>query len=114
MVKTDIKIENFKKELGTIYPLVERIWKEICEKGFSIEPHEELRSKEHPVAECTDLEKILLTCITYIEYDTQGQVTLTKSLLLTRSLLLLVCKNHKVAQGAKIEIRKSFLIVIAN
>ena len=111
MIETTIDIKKFKekfeKELGAVYPLVERIWKEICEKGFSAKPHEELGSKEQLVAACTELEIILLTCITYMQ-DGEEKVALIKS------LLLLVCKNHKVAQGAKIEIRKSFLIVIVN
>lgn len=100
---TDIK--KFKKELGDIYPLVERIWNEICQQGFCVEPHKILGPKELPVAKCTELEKILLTCITYME-DGQEKVAIMQY------LILLIGKNHKVEHGAKVEVRKSYLIVI--
>lgn len=98
-------IKKFKKELGDIYPLVERIWNEICQQGVCIEPHEELGAKEHPIDQCTELEQILLICVTYME-DGQEKVTLMQH------LLLLICENHNVKIGAKVEVRKSYLIVI--
>ena len=105
MKKKQISIEEFKGQLGEIYPLVEKIWKEICKEGFCVEPQDNLGTKEQPIDKCTELEKILITCITYME---DGQ----EKAILIQYLLLLIYKNHQIAQGVKVEVRKSFIIVV--
>jgi len=107
MEKTTITIEKFKNTLGELYPLVEVIWAKICKDGFCVEPQEKLGRKEIPIDECTQLEKILLACIAYIE---DGQ----EKIMLMQYLLLLMYQNHPITQGRKVEIRRSFIIVVVN
>ncbi|MCF7835171.1 hypothetical protein K9M48_03910 [Candidatus Gracilibacteria bacterium] len=102
---SEIKIEKFKTELGDNYLLVKSVWDEICKSGFSIECADPLGPHERPVDQCTDLEKILLACITYLE-DGEQKRELIKTFLLT------VYSHHQIAPGVTIKVRKSFLIVI--
>ena len=105
MKNEEINIEKFKEELGGMYLLVEIIWTQVCKDGFYITPIDQLKPKEIPIGECTELEKIFLTCIAYIQ-DGEEKV------MLLQYLLLLIYGNHQITQGVKVEVRKSFLIVV--
>lgn len=101
----EIKIENHKKQLGKDYFLVKIIWDEICKTDFCFECSDPLKKNEQPVDECTELEKILLACIVYLE-DAEEKA------LLTRIFLLTAYQQHQITFGAVIRVRKSFLIVV--
>ncbi|MCX6824285.1 MAG: hypothetical protein NT085_04105 [candidate division SR1 bacterium] len=102
-----INIGKFKKELGELYPLAQVIWAQICKEEFFITPTVSLGAREVPIDECTELEKILLACISYIE-DEQEKA------MLMQHLMLLMYQNHPIAKGVKIEIRKFFFIVVVS
>lgn len=101
----EIDITKFKNQLGANYFLVEIIWDEICKNGFVMHPAESLNRNESPVDECTELEKILLTCITYIQDEEEKNI-------LNASLLATIYKNHKITPGTKITIKSFFFIVL--
>ncbi len=101
----EIKLENYKEQLGNDYFLVKIIWDEICKTGFCFECSDPLKKNEQPVDECTELEKILLACVAYLE-DVEEKA------LLTRIFLLTVYQQHQITFGATIRVRRSFLIVV--
>ena len=106
---TQIKIEKFKTELGENYSLVKTIWDQICIHDFYIECLDPLGQNETPIDQCTDLEKILLACASYLSYlkDNENEVILTEIFLLT------VYQNHnQICRGATIKIRGPFFIVV--
>lgn len=105
MIKTTNNIEEYKEEFGELYPIVQKIWEEILESGFSIEPEDSLEEKECPVGQCSDLEKILLTCVCYTTDDKER-------IALTQKLLYLIHKGYNLQWKPIIKIKRSFLIVI--
>jgi len=105
LMSKEIKIEEFKAELGEHYLLVKTIWDQICKEQFSVQCADPLGDHEVPVDQCTDLEKILLACISYLEDgDKKG--------ILTKQFLLTVYSYHQIEPTSRIKIRGSFFIVI--
>lgn len=101
----EIKVEDYIDQLGENYELVKRIWDHICEEEFSVKRGEPLSDNESPVDQCTDLEKLLLSCIAYLE-DGEEKATLTKVLLST------IHEQHQISYSATIKIRSFFFIVV--
>ncbi len=102
---TQIKIEKFEQLLGENYLLVKTIWEKICKEEFSVQCFDPLGKNDVPIDECNEIEKILLTCIAYLE-DGESRCTLMKTFLLT------VYANHKIDPTATIKVRGLFFIVI--
>jgi hypothetical protein len=102
---TQIKIEKFEKLLGENYLLVKTIWEKICKEEFSVQCFDPLGKNDVPIDECNEIEKILLTCIAYLE-DGENKYALTNTFLLT------VYANHKIDPTATIKVRGFFFIVI--
>jgi hypothetical protein len=99
------KIKNFKNQLGANYFLVEIIWNDICEKEVAVYPETPLGENDVPIDQCTELEKILLACITHASNEDE-------KIILTKSLFLFICKNHNIAHESVITIKGPFLIII--
>ena len=105
MAEKTITIEEMKEELGINFHLVKIIWSEICIKSFCIVPEKVLHPKEVPLDECTEAEKVLLTCIAFLD-DNQEEKQL-----LSKALLSSIYRNHKIQMGTKVAVRKLFFIV---
>lgn len=108
---TEINIEGFKNQLGANYWLVKTIWNRICKEGFYIQCADHLEDHEHPLGECTDLEKILVTCITYLEYI-QEKENIENMVTLTQKTLEIIHETHKIEEAINIKIKGCFFIVI--
>ncbi|MEI6673399.1 MAG: hypothetical protein WCL02_09210 [bacterium] len=105
MSEKKINIENFKQELAENYFLVKIIWDDICKNEFYVQPSEKLQKNDFPIDQCTDLEKILLACISFTENEQE-------IIMLTQVLLVTMYKNHNIAEKSSIKIKGAFFIII--
>ena len=103
-----IKITDFQNHLEDDFVIVETIWGQIEKEGFSIRCLERLEPNETPVDTCTDLEKMLLACITLMEHQKR---MVTKRRRLEKRLIKTIRKEHKISRNKKVAIKGLFFIV---
>lgn len=107
---TEINIEGFKNQLGQNYWLVKIIWEQICEEYFCLQCADRLEENETPIDECTELEKVVIACIAYLESSKEDSAIEEKEIL-RKCISRMICDNHKISQEQTITIKGFFFIV---